>query len=121
MKKKVKLTKLVTSKGDEPAVKTYNFPGSNVRRFLESEAYQRMLLDKRWIEKRDAILKRDNYQCQNCGCKCELHVHHRQYHYSSQKKCFNKPWDYDDGYLITLCEKCHELGHLFYKVKVFIY
>lgn len=80
-----------------------------------------MLQDERWLKKQESIFKRDNYQCVNCSCKTNLVVHHRQFHYSRQKKCFNNPWDYDDGYLVTLCKDCLEFGYLNYKVKVYIY
>src|SRR5699024_10572844 len=53
--------------------------------------------------KRLNVLARDNFQCQDCQSTTEtLHVHHKQYEYGKD------PWDYDDSYLITLCEYCHQ-------------
>lgn len=57
---------------------------------------------KNW---RNAVLKRDNYMCQNCGATDKLHAHHI------------KPWashpdsrfDIDNG--LTLCVDCHRLAH----------
>ena len=69
------------------------------------EHYYYLLTLPEWIEKRDRIRKRDNYQCIFCGCKKELHVHHTYY-------LKNKaPWDVPDDCLITLCKSCHEKEH----------
>ena len=68
-----------------------------------AEWYQRMLLDPRWIRKRDRILERDDYTCQRCDSKENLCVHHRRYN--------GRPWEVPDGWLVTLCEDCHEEVH----------
>ena len=69
-----------------------------------SEWYQRMLLDPRWIRKRDRILKRDKYRCKRCGDKNSiLHVHHLWYD--------GRPWEVSNRGLITLCDTCHEKAH----------
>ena len=63
--------------------------------------YQKKLLDPRWQKKRLEILQRDNFSCQSCcDNKKTLHIHHKIY-----QNC--DPWDYDDKYLITLCDECH--------------
>lgn len=55
-------------------------------------------------KKRLEIMQRDNFTCQHCGSSDrELQVHHFVYH----KNC--KPWEYNDGELITLCQKCHTI------------
>ena len=65
--------------------------------------------DKRWIEKRKAILKRDKYQCQECRRYGKLvdatHVHHcwPLEYYPEYKYC---SWN-----LISLCTKCHNKMH----------
>jgi len=69
---------------------------------------------KRW---RLAVLKRDNYTCQKCGCKDKhkLHVHHKtsileiikKYDFRTKLdiiKC-EELWNMENG--ITLCEWCH--------------
>jgi 5-methylcytosine-specific restriction endonuclease McrA len=64
--------------------------------------YSELLKDPRWQVKRIAILKRDNFTCQECGARnTMLHVHHHFYTVDTN------PWDYDDCMLITLCEECH--------------
>ena len=67
--------------------------------------YKALLLDKRWIEKRDSILRRDNFSCRICSSSMDLNVHHSKY---SEGK---RPWEYDDIDLITLCSRCHRKHH----------
>lgn len=65
--------------------------------------YLEALASPQWQKKRLEIMQRDNFTCQYCGCKDKtLHIHHKVY------KNGKKPWEYDDKYLITLCDKCHE-------------
>lgn len=80
--------------------------------------YGSSLLDPRWKARRAVILNRDRNRCINCGSGDDLQVHHRQYHFSKSLNEFILPWDYDERYLITLCEKCHQKGHRSYKVPV---
>lgn len=62
-----------------------------------------------WQKKRLEILNRDNFTCQNCKSKDkQLHVHHYLY------EKYNKIWEYEDDYLITLCDKCHMEWHEIY-------
>jgi hypothetical protein len=59
-----------------------------------------------WQKKRLSILERDNWTCQGCYNKEQtLHVHHITYEKGK------KPWDYEDGNFITLCEDCHKRVH----------
>lgn len=49
---------------------------------------------------KDKVLKRDEYECQVCGCKANLHIHHmtpRQF-----------GGEHNENNLITLCAKCHK-------------
>jgi len=48
---------------------------------------------------RPAVLKRDNFQCQKCGKKEKLDVHHKV----PDLQVFNN--------LITLCRTCHKEEH----------
>ena len=65
--------------------------------------YHEKLKDPRWQKKRLEIMERDNFTCQRClDIESSLQVHHRHYEWDED------PWDYDDRYLVTLCEKCHE-------------
>lgn len=81
-------------------------------------SYGGLLFDKRWRNKREEILQKDNRTCRVCKSVEELQVHHRQYHYLKAEKKFKVPWDYPDQLLITLCEKCHQKGHNKYKVPI---
>lgn len=70
------------------------------------ETYSQLLKDPRWQKRRLEIMQRDNFTCQICGHNDKpLHVHHVCY----DKKL--KPWEYNDGQLITLCEDCHKEEH----------
>jgi len=81
-------------------------------------SYQELLFDKRWGEKRAEILQRDNYKCIICGSMDNLLVHHKQYHFNTRinQKC--PPWDYDNKYLITICESCHSRGHQKFQIQM---
>ena len=55
---------------------------------------------------RSKVIKRDNYECQKCGSKNNLDVHH----ICPQKTHPHLALDYMNG--ITLCRKCHyKIGH----------
>jgi len=70
--------------------------------------YKEQLKDRRWQIKRNKILERDNYTCQNKACghrgntSVLLEVHHLDYINDF------KAWEYPDDMLITLCKVCHE-------------
>lgn len=67
--------------------------------------YSEKLKDERWIRKRDKILMRDAFECQDFECTKqtkELHVHHVDYLPG------HEPWEYPDDMLITLCAICHK-------------
>lgn len=70
--------------------------------------YAKKFQTKKWQKKRAKILKRDGFKCQSDYCSAEdgmMHVHHIIYLKDRD------PWDYDDYFLITLCEECHERVH----------
>lgn len=72
----------------------------------EKQTYAEMLKDPRWQKRKSEILTRDKFTCQLCGStEKTLHVHHLKYIKG------NKPWEYCDADLITLCEKCHSKTH----------
>jgi 5-methylcytosine-specific restriction endonuclease McrA len=81
-------------------------------------SYKEKLFDKRWLAKRHIVLERDNRHCSICGSSEKLVVHHKQYHFITKLRKFSEPWDYDDKYLITLCESCHYRGHHKFEVPV---
>lgn len=65
--------------------------------------YAKKLKDPRWQKKRLEILQRDNFGCMKCFSDSKtLHVHHRLYNKGVD------PWDYENEYLVTLCEDCHQ-------------
>lgn len=82
----------------------------------EHGTYRELLFNPKWAEKRYRILKRDGFKCRNCGATEHLVVHHKQYHFNVRLNKKSDPWDYDDKYLVTLCESCHKRGHYKYKI-----
>ena len=69
--------------------------------------YAEQLKSPKWQKKRLEILERDKFTCQWCGTQSDqLHVHHYFYF----KDC--EIWDYEDIYLITVCNDCHEWLHI---------
>ena len=64
--------------------------------------YKEKLKHPKWQKKRLEILQRDNFTCRNCDSdEKTLQIHHLVYN-----NC--DPWEYDNRYLITLCEDCHK-------------
>lgn len=80
-------------------------------------SYKQHLFNKKWKEKRNEILIRDQHKCRICGSTDNLTVHHTQYHITPDGKKY-LPWMYDNKYLITLCEKCHAKGHRLFNIPV---
>lgn len=76
--------------------------------------YEERLKDTRWIAKSKAIKVRDNFRCRKCRSNKRLQVHHKVY------VSGRKPWEYDDRYLITLCNDCHEKEHASRDISEFI-
>jgi 5-methylcytosine-specific restriction endonuclease McrA len=83
------------------------------------DTYRKKLQQIEWQTKRQQILKRDGFKCRNCNSTKLLQIHHRQYHISKNSQIKKDPWSYQDKYLITLCNVCHENGHKKYKVTSF--
>jgi len=81
-----------------------NYVGYGADKKYCKTKYAKMLMDERWLVKKEKILKRDNYTCENCGDKNNLCVHHLKYE-------SYVPWETSDKYLITLCLKCHKKIH----------
>lgn len=68
--------------------------------------YKELLKHPKWQKKRLEILARDEFQCKLCSDEeTTLHIHHLKYEYG------NKPWEYEDKYLITICKDCHKVIH----------
>jgi len=82
-------------------------------------SYVELLLTERWRNKRESIVERDRHQCRNCGNTKNLEVHHRQYHIDIKTGYKREPWDYNNKYLVTLCNQCHDAGHKQYKIPSF--
>ena len=80
--------------------------------------YEDLLKTEEWKDKRDTILKRDDYKCRFCGKACNLQVHHKYYsRYPNGQLAY--PWNYPDEALITLCNVCHKKVHKSKKIKTY--
>lgn len=52
-------------------------------------------------------MQRDDFSCQFCTSDTEtLNVHHKKYENGKE------PWEYENHFLVTLCEDCHEMETL---------
>jgi 5-methylcytosine-specific restriction endonuclease McrA len=65
--------------------------------------------EKRWLELRERVLKRDEFRCVNC-CRspedtASMQAHHRRYLPG------RFPWEYELTDLETLCQGCHAETH----------
>ena len=64
---------------------------------------------KRWKQKREHILKRDDYQCQECrryGKRVDANTVHHIYPVAEYPEYVYSNWN-----LISLCEDCHNGMH----------
>lgn len=68
-----------------------------------------------WQSIKRAVLKRDNYECQECGADGDLHVHHK-----TPFRMFDDADEAnDESNLISLCPPCHRKADASHKwVKV---
>src|SRR5690242_13766201 len=67
--------------------------------------YEEQLKDGRWIVLAIKIKIRDGHACQLCMKTHDLQVHHKAYLPGLMA------WEYEDRYLITLCDGCHNKQH----------
>lgn len=68
--------------------------------------YYKLLEHPLWQKKRQEILSRDKYTCQQCyDTETQLHVDHAYYVKG------RKPWQYPRWSLTTLCKDCHKSKH----------
>lgn len=69
----------------------------------KTELSERIKKSYKWKLWREAVFKRDNWTCQECGEKGgKLHPHHRKSRLDFPELIF------DVDYGITLCKKCHK-------------
>lgn len=70
-----------------------------------TENRNKKYLSKEWLQTREAVFKRDNYECVKCKSTEDLRCHHKLY-------VSKYPiWAYDLCVFETLCEKCHSKLH----------
>lgn len=75
--------------------------------FIPSEkklTYREKLEDNRWQRIKNAVQRRDNFTCRECGATDKpVQVHHDKYH--------GNPWDSPMDSLRLLCKDCHYKTH----------
>jgi len=69
-------------------------------------SYQEKLTESAWQETSYRINQRDDFTCQNCKTRTARPQTHHINYISGRE-----PWDYPDGWLITVCPDCHEMVH----------
>lgn len=70
---------------------------------IESQQeYQEYLKTPQWYEKRNAVMKRDNYVCQGCLRRRATQVHHLTYAHKYNELLFE---------LVAICDHCHAQAH----------
>ncbi len=89
----------IAGKGKRRGAKNPNWKGGKIS---DDVRERRSFIAKKW---RSIVLERDKRQCQTCGSKEHLHVHHIK----SFKKNPERRWDINNG--ITVCVFCHEKIH----------
>lgn len=89
-----------------------------MNKYENLKRYQIYLNRYEWKNFRKKILIRDNNKCVICASTKELQIHHKQYHFSNISRDFVKPWEYPISLLITICNKCHNIGHKKFKVPI---
>lgn len=78
---------------------------------MSKETYHQELKDRRWQRRAAEIKEKRGWKCEICQDKYNPHsrleVHHIRYDEGRGRRL----WDYYDGELMCLCEKCHEFEH----------
>lgn len=69
---------------------------------MTSQEYKDYLLSPHWLSTRDQKRKECGYQCERCGERSNLHVHHLTYF---------RLWCEEMSDLQLLCKECHYSKH----------
>jgi|SaaInlStandDraft_4_1057021.scaffolds.fasta_scaffold02351_7 5-methylcytosine-specific restriction endonuclease McrA len=81
-----------------------------IRKYLKRRAYKKYIRSSAWRKLREAVKKRDGYECFVCGeNRTQLDCHHLFY-----PRDIKKTVSYQ---CITLCVKCHKKIHK--KIEIF--
>ena len=71
----------------------------------EMTSYQKELEDHRWKSFREFVLTVRGKECEVCGSKKGLQVHHLYYNANSH------PWEYTCREVLVVCDSCHKKIH----------
>jgi len=67
---------------------------------MDKESYRAYLRSPKWKEKRKELLEEANYECEDCGSKKNLQVHHLNYDNLGEEELGED--------VEVLCKDCHE-------------
>ena len=81
--------------------KSLDFIDANIAR-LRAMPYPKYLTTVHWYAFRQMALKAADYQCQNCGARYGLEVHHLTYERLGREKLED---------VVVLCDACHNDKH----------
>ena len=98
-KKKTKSSKKATKKTTVSASLVLSRP------INYKEEYAQMLKDPRWYAFRSFIFTVRGTNCECCGSRNNLQVHHIKYVFGK------KPWEYTCNEVEVLCRQCHAAEH----------
>jgi len=83
--------------------------GMKPKRKKEGNEKDKFRWSRKWREKRNQIVQRDNYLCLVCKHRGKYNYNDLEVHHiTSLEEDFNRRLDEDN--LITLCSECHELA-----------
>ena len=77
-------------------------PKSHGNMWMSKQEKLTYFASPKWKSMRQLILSRDNHQCQSCGAKSSLEIHHITYENFG---------DEDISQLVSLCRDCHQEIH----------
>lgn len=89
----------------EHKVKCKKYNSDRYIRDKENESYRLFYTTQTWKNKREDILRRDNYECQMCKTLCKYEVATDVHHVLSLRDNYDKRLDNDN--LLSLCHHCH--------------
>lgn len=72
---------------------------------MDSNLYQQELKRPEWKAFREQVLEERGRECEKCGSKNHLEIHHTKYYRA------HRPWEYDINDVMVLCSECHQLLH----------
>lgn len=110
IKRTFSIKDVITDKEKTSSINNDDFKNEPIISNNKTSPYQELLNHPKWQRKRLEIMQRDDFKCAIChDDETTLHVHHKKYNNG------NKPWEYTNDLLITLCKHCHNFIEILVK------